>query len=78
MASKPTPLEKALRVAGNIMATKHIVAAREELRVKTELCEAEVAFHDDADNDIEIDKRLWSARDAYRTWLAGQEKNDGE
>ena len=77
MMSKPTPLEVVLQsfYAGSILD-----AAREELRVKNELCEAELAISGTpATTPVsKIILRIENAIREYRTWRAGQEGNDGE
>lgn len=79
---KPTALD-AIILKHEVRATQHgsatrnemmklAAAARRELQVKTELCEAWVACGDWP--SPEDGQRVRDARDAYRQWLAGQEK----
>ena len=88
--SKPTPLEEVLahyqtKGPDTIAAAAIYDAARKELRVKTELCEAYDAVCIDAHGPdwdevrhVELCDTAWKNLDAYRTWLAGREGSDGE
>ena len=83
--SKPTPLEVILahyqtKGPDTIDAAAIYDGAREELRVKNELCEAELAISGTpATTPVsEIILRIETAIREYRTWRAGQEGNDGE
>lgn len=84
---KPTPLEYAIEAARMLWAedSEVLAAARKELRVKTELCEAYDAVCIDAHGPdwdevrhVELCDTAWKNLDAYRTWLAGREGSDGE
>ena len=77
--SRPTPLEICIDNPDHD-GTPLERAAREELRVKNELCEAELAISGTpATTPVsEIILRIETAIREYRTWRAGQEGNDGE
>lgn len=81
--NKPTPLERIISdwhwaaedVRSGAISVKDsliLAAAREELRVMRELCEA-LTDERSADQAWEIVGRIQDAEKAYRTWLAKQE-----
>lgn len=76
MSSKPTALDWIMGYADGIADPKKIAAARRELSVLRELCEAddaidEMKYHGSI---VEAVERRAKAREAYRRWLAEQEK----